>query len=302
MAADRPRRFAAWTVQSHFPLAELPAANDPVEWRIVHDVTAANRHGVSWYHHADAADGLPWVWFGRRGPDDVLRFPGLGWCAIDAAHRRIRCVWRKHLQVEESEHLLINHVLPIAASAAGFLVLHASVVVRPGGGAVAFAGPVGAGKSTAALALANQGWPILSDDRLVVDARGTAYPIAPYLRVSREAAAHFGIDAPLPPQHRKVRLRAGQHPISFRDRAVPLERIVFLGATGRPTSTASMGGPDAAIAVLTALLQIGLDRAATQRQVFERVATLAQSVAITELRMAKQWDRLQEMDEALRRA
>src|SRR5688572_18590762 len=136
MESNEPRRrFAAWTVQSDFCLSELPISAEPVDWQILRDAAAANRSGITWYHRHDAVDGLPWVWFGRRGHEDVLRFPGLGWCTFEG-NERIACIWRKHLRDQEFEHLLINHVLPLAASRAGCLVLHASVAVRPGGGAI----------------------------------------------------------------------------------------------------------------------------------------------------------------------
>ena len=302
MAADRPRRFAAWTVQSDFPLLELPPAEEPIDWSVVRSAMAASRRGVEWYQRANAVDGLPWVWFGRRGRQDLMRFPGLGWCAIDADDGRIACAWRKHLPAEDCEHLLINHVLPLAASLAGALVLHASVVVRPDGGAVALAGPVGAGKSTMALALARRGWKLLSDDRLVLDRSRVAYPIAPYIRVAPGTAEHLGFTAPLPAGHHKVRLRANQRGLEFCGEPVRLERLVVIEHRDGPTTAAPIGGRDASIEVLVSLLQLGLDRPEWRRRVFERVSELLGSVAITRLRMAKRWDRLSEIEDALRAA
>lgn len=301
MGNSEPRRkFAAWTVQSEFCLSELPVSTAPVDWRITRDATAANRNGVTWYHRLDAIDGLPWVWFGRRGRDDVLRFPGLGWCRFEA-NERIACTWRKHLREQEFEHLLTNHVLPLAASRAGFLVMHASVAVRPEGGAVAFTGPVGAGKSTTALALVSQGWRMLSDDRLILDGDNRAYPVAAALRVSPDAASRFGHHAVLPAGHHKVRIRAGERWASHDD-PIFLERIVFLEHGDAATSATRLPGRDASIAVLTSMLQLGLDQPHEQRRVFERVGSLVATVPVTRLRIAKRWESLSEIDAAVRRA
>jgi hypothetical protein len=301
MAADPAVcRFAAWTIRSEFPLPELPASTAAVDWQVVRDPGAASRRGVSWYQHADAADGLPWVWFGRRAGQDVVRFPGLGWCVLD--QQRIGCVWRRHLVPGDPQHLLINHVLPLAASRAGLLVLHASVVVRPGGGAVAFAGPVGAGKSTAALALASRGWRVLSDDRLVVDQEPMAYPIAPYLRVAAEAARQFDFAGDLPLGHHKVRLHAGAARLQACTDRVPLERIVFMQRTNDPTRASALAGREAAAAVLRSLLQLGIDQPAVQRRVFEQVGQLTATVPITRLQIARRWERLAEIEDVLRNA
>lgn len=290
------RKFAAWTVASEFQLSELPVSDAAIDWRVVRDTAAADRNDVSWYQRANAADGLPWVWFGRRDGQDVIRFPGLGWCLFDGTER-IACIWRKHLRDQEPEHLLTNHVLPLAASRAGFLVMHASVVVRPGGGAVAFTGPVAAGKSTTALALVSKGWRMLSDDRLILDDRHQAYPVAPYLRVAPDAAAHFDRHAILPEGHHKVRLRAGSG-LASHDQPVALERVVLL-QTGDSVNATRLSGRESSVAVLTSLLQLGLDQPQLRRRVFERVGALIAAVPITSLQIAKRWQSLSAIEALL---
>ena len=74
------------------------------------------------------------------------------------------------------ERFLVGQVLPFAALAAGLEVLHASAVVL-GGGAVAFTGPSGAGKTSLALELCRRGGTFLSDDVLAVESGGDA-PVA----------------------------------------------------------------------------------------------------------------------------
>jgi hypothetical protein len=281
------RRFAAWVVESEFPLAELPPAAGPPDWRIVGDATALRRDGVRWYMRTRAADGLPWLWLGRCGDEDVLRFYGLAWCRIRHVTREIAVVWERRLGPPEYEHLLVNHILPLVASAAGFLVLHASVVVRPSGGAVAIVGPVGAGKSTLAGFLASRGWPILSDDRLIVSADHVAQPVAPDIRVSPDAASQFGFAFTLPPGHRKVRVRPGTH----RDGA-PLERIVMLDRRDGPARLQPLSGSESVLDVLAALLQLGLDAPAVRGRVFAAVTDLVEAVPCARLQSPRDWPSL----------
>lgn len=66
------------------------------------------------------------------------------------------------------QRLLIAQALPFAAVLRGLEVLHASAVVASGG-AVAFLGPSGAGKTSLALAMCRRGARFLADDVLAVE-------------------------------------------------------------------------------------------------------------------------------------
>lgn len=301
MPASEPgrHRFAAWTVASDFALPELVSASGPVDWRIVSEPAVFRRRHAEWYERADAADGLPWVWLGRRGTSDVLRFPDLGWVEIEADRATIACTWKRRLGADERAHLLINHVLPLVASLQGFLVLHASVVERPGGGAVAFVGRVGAGKSTIATYLAHQGWRVLSDDRLILDSAHRACAIAPYVRISPEFAARMGISAVPPEGHRKVRIRLREHALSWSLADASLERIVVL-QRGERNAIERIPPREATVEVMNAMVQLGLDQPPNRRAVFERVAGLVGSVPCVRLRMTSNWDSLEAADELLR--
>src|SRR3984957_12212415 len=85
-------------------------------------------------------------------------------------------------------------MLASAMQQRGFFVLHASVV-RVGGRAVAFMGPVGAGKSTFASALRARGHSILADDNAAIDLAGPApevLPAFPNLKIYPEVAESLG--------------------------------------------------------------------------------------------------------------
>lgn len=292
-------QFAGWTIASDFHLPELHASSAAADWRIVRGSVSLRQRHTSWYQRTNASDGMPWVWFGARGAIDVIRFPGLAWCEVDSRVGQVTCTWRRHLGHEEPEHLLVNHILPLAASTVGFLVLHASVVARPSGGAVAIIGPVGAGKSTLAAYLATRGWKIVSDDRLIVDGAGRAYATAPYVRISPAAAARFGMNAALPHGHHKVRIPLGRGSWSWEAQPRSLERIVFLQRDPATTRLEPLRGREASFELLTAMLQLGLNREDVKRRVFDGVAAIAGSVQCGRLRMAAKWESLGDAESVL---
>jgi hypothetical protein len=190
-------------------------------------------------------------------------------------------------------------VLPLAASRQGFLVLHASVVERPGGGAVAFLGRVGAGKSTIATYLAHQGWRVLSDDRLILDSAHRAFAIAPSVRISPEFAIRLGMSPARPEGHHKVRIWLSEYELSWSLADAPLERIAVL-QRGERNAIERIPPQDATIKVMNAMLQLGLDQPPERRGAFERVASVVASVPCVRLNLTSNWDSLEAADELLR--
>lgn len=91
---------------------------------------------------------------------------------------------------------LVGSMMAIALYQRGFLVLHASTV-EVDGGAVAFLGMSGAGKSSTAAALYAQGHRIIADDVMAVNLDNhpvTVLPGFPQIKLSLEAAGSLGYD------------------------------------------------------------------------------------------------------------
>jgi len=91
------------------------------------------------------------------------------------------------------EHLWLNgSVYAAMAAINGFLPIHASAVAHEGG-AIAFTGRTGAGKSTLIAALGQRGFPMFCDDTLVLDISApdaiTAMPGHKRLKLTPEAIA-----------------------------------------------------------------------------------------------------------------
>ena len=103
-------------------------------------------------------DGTLWLVHYRRRNGYLLRFPGMADFAINVDATALSCVPAPGTTAATVEHL----------SQQGRLVLHGSAV-NSGGGALAFLGDSGQGKSTLAGHFASHGMPFLTDDGLFID-------------------------------------------------------------------------------------------------------------------------------------
>ena len=91
---------------------------------------------------------------------------------------RIWADWQSPLTLADTMTFLVGPALGYALRRRGLLALHASSV-RIGGVAAAFVGPGGAGKSTLATACAQAGFPLVTDDILVLRETGEQWWTSP---------------------------------------------------------------------------------------------------------------------------
>jgi hypothetical protein len=133
------------------------------------------------------------------------------------------------------EHRLLSTIVPTLLADRGDLMLHASAVVA-GGQAVLFCGPSGRGKSTLALVLSREGFPVLAEDGVAV-AEGPDGPEAwPGARDVRMKAGE------LAPGHRLY--PSGLHRTEDdQPTGVPVAAFVVLGERGARLDTERLDGP-----------------------------------------------------------
>jgi hypothetical protein len=181
------------TIQSEipFPLAESETPLNPVlELRLgdASDFRRALRgHTVEpdpahWYEHLNLPDGSVY----QRWPD-MFEF------LVSADGRIITC--RPFLEASSGalETYLLTIVLSTSLLKLGYEVLHATAVIVDGC-ALAFLGPSGFGKSSLAACFLTAGYPVLTDDLLVLTwNRGLAQvpPGLPRIKLLPEAAERF---------------------------------------------------------------------------------------------------------------
>lgn len=125
----------------------------------------------------------------------------------------------------------------------GFFVLHASVV-RVDGRAIAFMGPIGAGKSTFALAMRTRGHHILSDDNAAIDLSletPEVLPAYPHLKMYPDVAKSLGYeDSALQPIHETQVKQAHTVANSFWPSPLPLSCVYLLDRETAPSVSPSL--------------------------------------------------------------
>lgn len=178
---------------------------------------------------------------------------------------------------------LLGAALGVLLHQRGLLVLHASAVAV-GGGAVAFVGESGYGKSTTAAALHARGHDLITDDLLALDGGGMALPAFPRLKLSQDA---FALDsqlhsAPLHPEDIRLdcRLTSGyaRHPAR-------LSRIYVL-AEGSRVLAEPLSPRDAFVELLgNSYAPRVLGAGASSPKHFQQCAQLAATVPV--LRLAR---------------
>jgi hypothetical protein len=146
-------------------------------------VQAPGQH--QWFHRWTSSDDEIWTAFARHGSGYLLRFPELADFQLAADATQIDCFPAPGTPLNTIAHLLLDQVFPVVLSKSGRLVMHASAVATPDG-AIAFVGSSGRGKSTLAASFALQGFPLMTDDCLLIDESNcglTATPSYPGARL-----------------------------------------------------------------------------------------------------------------------
>ncbi len=138
-----------------------------------------------WRPYWTLPGGRPWLLAAETSDAHLLRFPRI----VDFVIRRDRLdvvsYARPKTPRDTLRHLWLDQVLPLAMSAVGRIVLHASAVSTLEG-AVAFLGKAGVGKSTVAAGVSRDVGRLLADDALLIERRGTdlvAVPSYPGVRL-----------------------------------------------------------------------------------------------------------------------
>ena len=191
------------------------------------------------FHRYRFEDGTVWTEFHRAAGGYLLRFPGLADFSVSADGRRVGAHPSPGTDAATVEHLYINQLVPLALSRQGLPAFHASAVTVPGG-AIAFLGRAGAGKSTLAASFALDGAAFLTDDGLLPEKpeAGVVLPSHASLRLWDDSVeALTGHDLPRAASisySDKTRLLAGDALAHANDPA-PLLAAFVLGA-GEPAS------------------------------------------------------------------
>lgn len=204
---------------------------------------------------------------------------------------------------------LLGIALSFALIKQGIEPLHATAVVVDGE-AVAFVGESGEGKSTLAAAFISAGYPLVTDDLLVVTTAGgslVVHPGPPRIKLFREMAVLLGkcqeelgdfwtaSDA-----HPKQLIPLGSDLVA--GAAVPLRAIYVLDRPTHRTAAvtiASLSGREAALALIESTFNVRLTDSARLTQHLDHVIRVADSVPVSVLSYARRLDLLPEVVRAV---
>jgi hypothetical protein len=187
-----------------------------------------------WFMSWTLPTGEPWLSVAKDEWGYLLRFPELADFCVDADGREIVCLPEPEIPPHTMRHLLLDQVLPLVLTIRGRKALHATAVLTPAG-MYAFTGPTGTGKSTLAASLLLAGYPVLSDDCLVLeeyDGQVVGVPAYPGLRLREDALEALYNDAghlrSVAHYTSKRRLLPDGHDAYFLTQTFPVARIYSL--------------------------------------------------------------------------
>jgi hypothetical protein len=295
-------RISDIALSSDIAMPELPAVAADPDWTFTVATRRPPAVAPRWFHRWRNPGQTPTLSFGRSEHGYLLRFHGRADFAIDLGRRSIVGVRRGRATQTTLRHLLIDQVMPLVLSR-DRLVLHASAVATPSG-AAAFVGFTGSGKSTLAAALSACGFPLLTDDCLVVDTSRTrilARPFYPGARLLPDSVRAVGasLRSSLPVAHYTRKRRLDERHLACQAEAVPLSQVFVLDRPGTRDAQASvvlarLRGAEALVALLECTFQLDIHDAESVRCTFERQSRLVRALPVHRLSYPWQLKKLAE--------
>ena len=253
------------------------------------------------YDNWRSLDGEILVTFHRTRDGYHIRFLDRADFSIDIARRCVTATPTPDIAVDASD-LWANQVLPLLWSYEGKLVIHASAV-QVDGGAVAFMGPTGRGKSTLAAAFANAGHPFLTDDGLVLEVEAERYLAKPNLASvrlfadSEAAVLRTGSPDESEETNGKTRIAAHARMPHHEEPAVLRAIYVLRDASADATGFRLLERGEAFDALIQHSFMLDTDDRRRMRAHFGRIACLAERVRCFELDYPR---RFAELDDVVR--
>lgn len=257
------------------------------------------------FHHWTSADGSVWMNFYHDDDGFLLRFPGLADFHVASDGSRALCWLVPGTDEGTQEHLFLNQIVPLMQSARGDLIFHASAVECPGG-AIAFLGTSGRGKSTLAASFAMSGKRFLTDDGFRLEQTADGYnvlPSHPSVRMwdDTQAALHTDLMAKAAPvtYSSKARVLAGVD-LPHCAEARPLLAAFFLGdGDTHETSFKKLRGADALTGWMSNIFILDVTDRKRISHNLDVVAKIAESVPSFALDYPRRYEDLADLRAAI---
>jgi hypothetical protein len=241
-------------------------------------------------------DGEIYATGGRLGDQYWIEVLGVGTFLFGDDGEEVAVTPLPHVADEEILESYRRIVLPLALHACGSELVHASAVVAPSGGVVAFAAGTRTGKSTLAYALSLRGHAIWADDAVLFRAgRGpvesTPLPFA--LRIRQASARFFDLQAGAEGEWRPLFVED--------DAARPLAAVCLLaqasgGNGGGPAVEVELRDPASAFpAVLAHAYFFSIGDPRRKREMLSRYLELTARVPVYDVRFPPRLEGLGEV-------
>jgi hypothetical protein len=244
--------------------------------------------------------GIPLLTIRTAGSGYLLCYAEGTRFLVSGSGREVDAWWDEPLTDVDAADYLLGGVLAFIARLRGRVPVHASAVVIEEQ-AILFAGAAGAGKSSIASAFAVLGYPVLSDDVVVIDDSSggiVAYPSRARLSLWTDSAASLFSTRSLPAHsavYAKRRLDLVEHGYRFHERPVPVGTICVLARRGASSHGPTIHGlrPQAALMNLVSHTYGNylLDASMRARE-FDVLGRIAESVRVSELSIGADLDAL----------
>jgi hypothetical protein len=193
---------------------------------------------------------------------------------------------------------VLGAVLAVLLQQRGWLVLHASAVAVDGG-AVAFLGQSGWGKSTTAAAMHARGHKVVADDVVAVQdcAEGPViFPGFPQLKLWPETAVALGDDAKMLPRlHPRIEKRArAVSTEGFSQNPLPLRQIYVL-AESHTREVEPLPAQEALVELVRHSYAVKLLRSVGASSHFLQCASLVKNVSVSRLKRSRSLQELPDL-------
>ena len=238
------------------------------------------------------------VWELECGGALHLRYADGAEFVVDTRGSRVWAGWSGAVPADDALSYLLGPVWSLVLRLRGIASLHASAVAV-GDSAVAFVGPVGAGKSTTAAVFAGRGYAVLSDDLVALEESGDPFRAAPgfpWLRLRPESVGAIAATARTPPRltptgdGRYVDLDLTHDGYRFQARPLPLAALYLLDGLSiepaTPRVETSSGAETMMALVANSWTTRVLDRSRRARE-FELLGAVAAGIRCRRLRVPR---------------
>jgi hypothetical protein len=188
---DRNYRIFDFVLKSNIPLPELtssPSTSAEFSFTFT-SIPPVQKEKPRWLHHWLLPNGEKTYSFGKTGSDLLISFPGLADFLFSPRKVEVTCTTQSTTPLPTIRHLLLDQVIPRIVNSLGRPVIHASGVVIDKA-AILFLGETGWGKSTLSAFFHQGGFPLLSDDSILLEKNGnnvTGIPGYPGMRLLEDS-------------------------------------------------------------------------------------------------------------------